>query len=136
MDPITERCRVNGPYVYGYLRDTTRSTARHTALSDALAEYCRQHELTLCGLFTERAARAEARSPAFVGLIDALGVPDAYGVVVPARVHLGPKSIAAERERQLAELRVRLIVVRPTGPRRGVERASRARPIMRQRGIA
>lgn len=134
MEPITERRKINGPYVYGYLRHTASSAARHSALADSLAEYCRQHELTLCGLFTEREATADVNSPAFVGLLDALALPDAYGVVLPARSHLGPKCIAAERERQIDALSTRLIVVRSAAPRRSRERPIEAGPIVRGRG--
>ncbi|MGP3923898.1 hypothetical protein [Streptomyces sp. 8N616] len=133
MEPITERRPVNGPYVYGYLRRTS-SEARLAALADSLAEHCRQHELTLCGLFMERGAVTEVRSPAFVGLLDVLTLPDAYGVVLPARSHLGPKRIAAERERQIAQTSARLIVVRSTKPRRGDRRPVDAGPVVRQRG--
>ncbi|WP_039641335.1 hypothetical protein [Streptomyces sp. 769] len=132
MEPITERRPVNGPRVYGYLRQTS-SKARHNALADSLAEYCRQHELTLCGLFTEWGPITEVRSPAFVGLLDVLALPDAYGVVLPARVHLGPKRIAVEREQQIAQTSARLIVVRAPHPRRGDTRPVDAGPRVRQR---
>ncbi|NUK35063.1 hypothetical protein HRW16_09715 [Streptomyces lunaelactis] len=136
MELITERRRVNGPYVYGYLRHTMGSSARHTALTESLAEYCQQHELTLCGLFTEREATADVHSPAFVGLLDALALPDVYGVVLPARSHFGPKNLAAERERQLAGVSARLIVVRCATPRRSRERPIETGSIVRQRGGA
>ncbi|MEK2476553.1 hypothetical protein [Streptomyces noursei] len=135
MERITERRPVNSPRVYGYLRQTS-SKARHNALADSLAEYCRQHELTLCGLFTEWGPIAVVRSPAFVGLLDVLALPDAYGVVLPARVHLGPRRIAAEREQQIAQTNARLIVVRAPSPRRGDTRPVDADPCVRQRGGA
>jgi hypothetical protein len=53
------------------------------------------------------------RSPAFVGLVDALELPEIYGAVVPALSHLGPKSIGAERKRQITATGARLVVVRP-----------------------
>ncbi|MEV0318865.1 hypothetical protein ACIBKX_20555 [Streptomyces sp. NPDC050658] len=136
MEPITEQLQVNGPYVYGYLRHTGSGTARHTALAESLVEYCRQHELTLCGLFTEREATADVSSPAFVGLLDVLALPDSYGVVLPARSHLGPKRLAAERERQIAVLSTRLIVVRSAKPRRSRKLPVEVGPIVRQRGGA
>ncbi|MFW6692962.1 hypothetical protein [Streptomyces sp. MAR4 CNX-425] len=106
------------------------------ALAASLAEYCRQHELTLCGLFTERGAVTEVRSPAFVGLLDVLELPDTYGVVMPARTHLGPKRCAAERERQLAQTSARLIVVRSAKPSRGDLRLVDTGPVARQKGGA
>ncbi|WP_330330103.1 hypothetical protein OHS33_10405 [Streptomyces sp. NBC_00536] len=54
MKPLTEHRGVSGPVVYGYLRLVQASPARQTALNEALAEYCRQHELTLSGVSTER----------------------------------------------------------------------------------
>lgn len=108
---------MSGPYVYGYARRTS-SQARLASLVESLAEHCRQHELTLCGVFIERGAVVAVRSPAFVGLLDVLELPHTYGVVMPARSHLGPRRIAAERERQIGDTRARLIVVRSARPRR------------------
>ncbi|MEU8569145.1 hypothetical protein AB0C51_12420 [Streptomyces pathocidini] len=135
MESITERRPVNGPCVYGYLRRAI-SEARFLALAASLAEYCRQHELTLCGLFTERGAVTEIRSPAFVGLLDALTMPDVYGAVLPAHSQLGPKRIAAERERQIAQTSARLIVVRSVKPRRGHLRPVDGGPVVGQKGGA
>ncbi|MFD9326359.1 hypothetical protein [Streptomyces sp. NPDC060065] len=52
------------------------------------------------------------RSPAFIGLLDTLELPDVYGAVVPAFSHLGPRSIGTERKRQIGLTGARLIVVR------------------------
>ncbi|MFF3917724.1 hypothetical protein ACFYZB_30345 [Streptomyces sp. NPDC001852] len=111
---ITERRPVAFPQVFGYLRHVTGGLARHAALVSCLTEYCRQHELRLCGVFTDREATAAIRSPAFVGLLDALELPDIYGAVVPALSHLGPKRVAADRQRQIAATGTRLIVARST----------------------
>ncbi|MGP4012049.1 hypothetical protein [Streptomyces sp. 4N124] len=113
-DLITERRSVAFPQVFGYLRHVTGGPARHAALVGCLTEYCRQHELTLCGVFTDRDAAVPVRSPAFVGLLDALELPETYGAVVPALGHLGPKRVAGERKRQIAASSTRLIVVRST----------------------
>ena len=113
---ITERRSVAFPQVFGYLRHVTGGIARYAALIGCLNEYCRQHELALCGVFTDRESTVVVRSPAFVGLLDALELPDIYGAVVPAFSHLGPKRMAADRERQIAATGTRLIVVRSTRP--------------------
>ncbi|MFI6941956.1 hypothetical protein ACIBI4_22015 [Streptomyces sp. NPDC050418] len=119
FEPLTEHRPVHGPCVYGYLRHGRGGPARRRALTESLSLYCSQHELTLCGVFTEADALArDIRSPAFIGALDALAMPDAYGLVVPARNHLGPRHIAAERERQIADLDVRLMMIRPPHPRR------------------
>src|SRR5262249_31574894 len=89
--------------------------ARHAALVNCLIEYCRRHELSLRGVFTDREVSTAVRSPAFVGLLEALGLPETYGVVVPALSHMGPKRIAGDRRRQIAAAGIRLIVVRTTG---------------------
>lgn len=109
---ITERRRVAFPQVFGYLRHVTGGPARHTALVDCLTDYCRRHELALCGVFTERDATVAIRSPAFVGLLDALELPEIYGAVVPSLSHLGPRGIGTERKRQIGRTGDRLIVVR------------------------
>ncbi|MGW9026509.1 hypothetical protein ACWGQ5_20390 [Streptomyces sp. NPDC055722] len=109
---ITERRVVAGPRVFGYLRRITGSLARHRALVECLTEYCRWHELTLCGIFTERDAAVSIRSPAFVGLLDVRELPDTYGAVIPALSHLGPQNIAGERKRQITAASARLFVVR------------------------
>lgn len=115
-DLITERRSVACPQVFGYLRHVTASPARHAALVGCLTEYCRQHELTLCGVFTDHEATVAIRSTAFVGLLDALELPDTYGAVFPALSHLGPKRVASERQRQIAATDTRLIAVRPIRP--------------------
>ncbi|MFH9860716.1 hypothetical protein [Streptomyces sp. NPDC017202] len=115
-DLITERRSVACPQVFGYLRHVTGGPARHAALVGCLTEYCRQHELALSGVFTDREATVGVRSPAFVGLLDALELPDTYGAVVPVLSHLGPKRVVSERQRQITATDTRLIVVRPIRP--------------------
>ena len=115
-DLITERRPVAFPQVFGYLRHVTGGPPRHAALVDCLTEYCERHELALCGVFTERDSTVITRSPAFVGLLDALELPDAYGAVVPALSHLGPKGLGTERKRQITKAGARLIVVRHFTP--------------------
>ncbi|MFG2955841.1 recombinase family protein [Streptomyces sp. NPDC048291] len=118
---ITERRPVAFPQVFGYLRHITGGLPRHAALVDCLTEYCRRHELTLGGVFTDRDATVTVRSAAFVGLIDALQLPDIYGVVVPALSHLGPKGVGAERRRQITATGTRPLVVRSFTPTKGPE---------------
>ncbi|MEU8930396.1 hypothetical protein AB0D30_10955 [Streptomyces sp. NPDC048409] len=115
-DLITERRPVALPQVFGYLRHVTGGLPRHAALVDCLTEYCERHELALCGVFTERDPSVITGSPAFVGLLDALELPDAYGAVVPALSHLGPKGLGPERKRQITAAGARLIVVRRLTP--------------------
>ncbi len=110
MEPLTEHRPVNGPVVYGFLRLVRVSAARQVALAASLAEYCRQHELVLSGVFTERSSGAA--SAALTGLLDVLALPDTYGVVLPSTSHLGPKAIAAERERRIEAAGARLLLVR------------------------
>lgn len=116
---ITERRPVAFPQVFGYLRHATRNPARHSALVSCLTEYCRRHELALCGVFIDRDTTAAIRSPAFVGLVDALELPDTYGAVIPALNHLGPKGLSAERRRRITAAGARLIVVRTSKPTTG-----------------
>ena len=116
---ITERRPVSCPQVFGYVRHVTGGLARHTALVDCLSDYCRRHELTLCGVFTDRNATLTIRSPAFVGLLDALELPHTYGMLISALSHLGPKRIAAERRRQIAVAGTRLITIRSPRPTTG-----------------
>ncbi|MFF0630297.1 hypothetical protein [Streptomyces sp. NPDC004296] len=122
MEPLTEQRKVSGPIVYGFLRLAGHSPARQQALTATVIEYCRTHELTLAGLFTERCASTAA---AFTGLLQALQVPGSYGVVLPAPSHLGPKKIALERMRRLDAAGARLLLVRGTrqGPRAGLQPA-------------
>jgi hypothetical protein len=125
---ITEQRPVAFPKVFGYLRYAAGGPARHAALVDCLAEYCRQHELTLCGVFTDRQAAMDVRSPAFVGLLDALELPGTYSAVVPALSHLGPKRLVPDRMRQIAEKGTRLIVIRSTGMSALPTRSGHAKP--------
>ncbi|GAA3447882.1 hypothetical protein [Planomonospora venezuelensis] len=110
MEPLTEHRDVSDLVVYGFLRLVRTSAARQAALSASLIEYCRQHELLLSGVFTERAPYLT--SAAFVGLLDVLALPGTYGVVLPAASHLGPKAIAAQRRQQIETSGARLLLVR------------------------
>lgn len=124
MEPLTEHRPVNGPVVYGFLRLVRVSAARQAALAASLAEYCHSHELQLSGLFTDRESSAGPTSVAFTGLLDALALPDIYGVVAPAMSHLGPKAIAAERGRRIEAAGSRLLLVRrPRPPHPSVSRS-------------
>ncbi|KUN29223.1 hypothetical protein AQJ23_00030 [Streptomyces antibioticus] len=113
-EPLTERRPVTGPLVFGYLRHITGVTSRLAALTGCLTEYCHLHELTLCGVFTDREPAVLLHSPAFIGLLDALELSDTYGAVIPVLGHLGPKPINAERRRRITATGARLITVRST----------------------
>lgn len=108
---LTERHPVPGPDVYGFLRLTWTRRARRRALSVVLDEYCRTHELKMAALFVEHAPD-DFYSPAFVGLLDTLTLPNAYGVVIPSLGHLGPSRTAAERARIILGVGARLMQVR------------------------
>lgn len=115
MVNLTERRPVPGPDVYGFLRLTHTTRARRRALSAVLDEYCRAHELKMAALFIEHAP-TDFYSPAFVGLLGTLTLPDAYGVVIPCFSHLGPSRTAAERARIILGLGARLMQVRLPAP--------------------
>ncbi|MBH5334019.1 hypothetical protein IHE55_04050 [Streptomyces pactum] len=111
MEPLTEHRGVSGPVVYGLLRLVKVSATRQAALHDALAEYCRRHELVLHGVFIERTAGTNW-SVAFTGLLDVLDLHDTYGVVLPALSHLGTKAIAAARQTRITASGARLLLIR------------------------
>lgn len=119
MELLTEHRPVNGPLVYGFLHLVKTTAGRATALTAALTDYCRLHELLLGAVFTERVAPDEtppgepARSAAFTALLDVLALPGVYGVVLPAASHLGPRAVAAARHIQLAEAGTRVLLLRP-----------------------
>ena len=111
MTLLTEQRPVADLIVYGYLRPGY-GTARLRALKQVLADYCERHELKLCGVFTEPPDSDVRHATAFAGLLDVLRLPTTYGVVLPARSHLGPRRIALEREHQITTCGARLIAVR------------------------
>lgn len=115
MVTLTERHPVPGPDVYGFLRLTRATRPRRRALSAVLDEYCQAHELKMAALFVEHAP-GDFYSPAFVGLLDTLTLPDAYGVVIPSIGHLGPSRTAAERARIILGVGARLMQVRFPAP--------------------
>ncbi|MEU9523239.1 hypothetical protein [Streptomyces sp. NPDC048224] len=129
MEPLTEHRLVSGPVVYGFLRLVKVPAARQAALTASLAEYCRIHELQLSGVFTDRVSPGPD-SAAFTGLLDVLALPDIYGVIAPAMSHLGPKTIAAERERRIEAAGSRLLLVRR--PRTAHPPISRGGPVRRR----
>ncbi|MET9529727.1 hypothetical protein ABZY02_04030 [Streptomyces sp. NPDC006649] len=112
MELLTEHRPVNGPVVYGFLRLVGVSVARQTALRASLTEYCRIHELQLSGVFKDRCATTGPTSTAFTGLLDALALPDVYGVIAPALSHLGRKHLAADRTRRIEATGARLLLAR------------------------
>ncbi|QIB44572.1 hypothetical protein [Streptomyces aureoverticillatus] len=119
FEPLTEHRPVLGPHVYGYLRHGRGRPSRRLALAESLSLYCSRHELTLCGVFTDAdLTTRDVGSAAFTGVLDVLALPDTYGLVIPARSHLGPRRVAAARERRLVGLDVRLMMVRPPQVRR------------------
>ncbi|MCZ4102950.1 hypothetical protein C8250_039115 [Streptomyces sp. So13.3] len=99
--------------MYGFVRLTRTTRGRRLALSAVLDDYCRTHELRMAALFVEHAPD-DFYSPAFVGLLDTLALADAYGVVVPSLVHLGPARTATDRARIILSAGARLIQVRLT----------------------
>ncbi|MFT9784740.1 hypothetical protein ACMZ5E_00665 [Streptomyces rhizosphaericola] len=121
MEPLTEQRHVTGPLVFGFLRIVRVSRARQLALTTAITEYCRRHELTLAGVYMEHSSVAPA---AFVGMLDALAATRSYGVVLPTPSHLGPKDVVAERRSQLTEAGAHLLLIRGrrTAPRVGAAR--------------
>jgi hypothetical protein len=114
---LTERHCVRRPDVYGFLRVTRATRARRRALSVVLDDYCRAHELRMAALFVELAPDV-FYSSAFVGLLDTLALPDAYGVVIPSLGHLGPSRTAADRARMILGAGARLMQVRLTAASR------------------
>ncbi|MFI6300170.1 hypothetical protein ACIBEJ_51870 [Nonomuraea sp. NPDC050790] len=115
MWTLTEQQDVDRPIVYGYLRLCRSAPERQAALTVALAQYCEQHELRLCGIFTDRGTESED-APAFAGLLDVLLLSSAYGVVLPSAHHLGGRHVAARRREELNAVGARLLFVR--GPLR------------------
>ena len=111
MWTLTEQHDVDGPIVYGYLRLHRSTPQRQAALTVALTQYCEQHELQLCGIFTDRGTES-ADDPAFAVLLDVLLLSGAYGVVLTTAHHLGGKHLAARRREQLNAIGARLLFVR------------------------
>ncbi|WP_336213616.1 hypothetical protein [Nonomuraea sp. LPB2021202275-12-8] len=111
MWTLTEQHDVDGPIVYGYLRLHRSTPERQAALTVALAQYCEQHELQLCGIFTDRGTES-ADTVAFTGLLDVLLLSNVYGVVLPTAHHLGGKPVATRRREQLDAIGARLLFVR------------------------
>ncbi|WP_162824224.1 hypothetical protein [Peterkaempfera bronchialis] len=116
MEPLTEHRPLHSPVVYGFLHLVRAPVSRHAALAQALAEYCRRHELLLAGVFTERHRPEDASSPAFTGLLDVLAMSGTYGVVLPTASHLGPRPVVRARSDRIAAAGTRLLLVRRCGP--------------------
>jgi hypothetical protein len=109
---ITEQQNVDELVVYGYLRGPARPGRRLQVLSATLRDYCDKHELRLDEVFTERADCGSTDGSVFIGLLDALKASRPYGVVLPSRTHLGPRSLASGRAALIAAHGARLIAVR------------------------
>jgi hypothetical protein len=111
MERITERHPIPGPIVYGYLRLPVAQPTRRQALTRALEGYCEEHELLLGGVFTDR-GEPQVMSAAFAGLLAVLAMDHSYGVVTPARTHLGSRGLGIERTDLIAQTGCRLMVLR------------------------
>ena len=68
--------------MFGFLRPVRVSRARQLALTGAITECSRRHELTLVRVYMERDSSTPS---AFVGMLDALTATQSYGVVLPTR---------------------------------------------------
>jgi hypothetical protein len=109
---IAEQRPGNYPVVYGYLRLASRSIARRKALVSALVCYCREHELSLGGLFTDYLPPAEDMTIGFTGVLDVLAMADTYGVVVPTVTHLGRGEAGLQRKQKIARTGSQLLIMR------------------------
>jgi hypothetical protein len=116
MESLTERYLVPGPAVYGYVRLPAAQQTRRRALTRALENYCEQHELLLGGVFTDGGEQT-LMSPAFAGLLAVLAMNHSYGVVTPARSHLGSRGLGIERTDLIAKTGRRLMVLRDSDTR-------------------
>jgi hypothetical protein len=68
--------------VFGFLHLVRVSRARQLALTGAITEHCRRHELTLAGVYVEPGSYTPS---AFVGMLDALTATQSHGWYFPPR---------------------------------------------------
>src|SRR3954470_19656179 len=108
MESLTERCPVPDPIVYGYLRVPAAQRTRRRALTRTVENYCEEQELLFGGVFTDD-SRTVLISPAFAGLLAVLAMSHSYGVVTPARTHMGSRGLGTERTDLIAQAGRRLI---------------------------
>ncbi len=112
MAEVTELLAVPHPVVVGFLRRGARGGDRRaSALSAVLSSFCERHEYALDGVVTE-SPLAPDEFDRLLAAIRASGSP-VYGLVVPSAAHLGAAPVARARSTQIADARLRLLVVRP-----------------------
>ncbi|MFD0274670.1 hypothetical protein ACFVHB_12310 [Kitasatospora sp. NPDC127111] len=104
---LTEQRAIPPPRVIGLLRSPGAGTpGRKAALSDVLREFCGFRELNLVEVITNDGA----------GLDDVVAritrEDDLYAVVLPTESHLGVRTDAARRRRQIVGAGIRLVIVR------------------------
>lgn len=88
MELLTEQRHVIGPRVFGFLHLVRVSRARQLALTAAITDYCRRHELTLAGVYMERCSSTPS---AFTGMLDALTATRSHGSYFPPRRTSAPR---------------------------------------------
>lgn len=101
------------PLVFGYAHAVVATVERTAELRQELATFAKQHGLQLGGVFTDWGPTHGASRPGFAGLMGALALPHAHGVVIPAWPYVSnsPTELVPLLE-QLASTRRRVLVAR------------------------
>jgi hypothetical protein len=101
------------PLVFGYVHLVVATVERTAELRQELATFAEQQGLQLGGVFTDWGPTNSLSRPGFAGLMGALALPHAHGVVIPAwpYVSTSPEELAPLLE-QLASTRRRVLVAR------------------------
>jgi hypothetical protein len=101
------------PLVFGYAHAVVATVERSVELRQELATFAEQRGLQLGGVFTDWGPTRGLGRPGFAGLIGALALPHAHGVVIPAWPYVSnsPTELVPLLA-QLASTRRRVLVAR------------------------
>jgi resolvase-like protein len=97
--------------VYGYIRSETASEIHIAAERHEIAHFCRVQGYQLVTIFCDRRVpETELKRPGFTGVLDALSLREAYGVVVSHLDTLSSRSVVREALlRQIGTTRAQVI---------------------------
>lgn len=115
------------PLVYGYIRSSARRPSYARACRRVLARFCQAERLRLCTAFIDQGfAPQSVTRPGFVGLCDALRLPDSFAALAVDVRHLSPDmAVAATLVGQVRDTGARLLLVRPPLGTTGLAAVSR-----------
>jgi len=113
MTSNSRRLRSATPLMYGYIRSSLERPEYVAACRETLEQWCARAGWNLGGVFTDVGGSLDSVDRiGFRGLLDALGLPNAAGVVLVDGAHLSPRpEIVTSLARQIRRTGASILVM-------------------------